>query len=257
MLTMARTRGFTFFRAEPDVELRLFCFPHAGGNAQNFRELASLMEAEIEVVGVDYPGRGQRFGEPPLHHLPDLVHNLVAGIRPLLDRPFAFYGHSNGALVAFELARHMTRTLYRYPEVLFLGAKRSPQLGPERATHGLPAEDFIEVLRGYGGTPPELFRSTEVLDLFLPVIRADFALSETYVLQSKTPIDVPLHALAGTSDPFASVAEVMAWKEMTRGHFTFHQLDGGHFFLSTHASAVACILRQALGANRQPLSHQR
>jgi medium-chain acyl-[acyl-carrier-protein] hydrolase len=177
------------------------------------------------------------------------VRNLIAGIRPLLDRPFAFYGHSNGALVAFELARRLTRTLYCCPEALFLGAKRSPQLGGERATHRLPTEDFVEVLRGYGGTPPELFRSEEVLELFLPVIRADFALSETYVLQDQTPLDVPLYAIAGTSDPFASVDDVMAWKEMTRSHFAFHQLNGGHFFLSTHTSAVARILRQGLGAN--------
>ena len=254
MLTVARKRGFTRFPARADARLRLFCFPYAGGNAQVFREIAGLIEPEIEVVGVDYPGRGQRFGEPPLHHLPDLVRDLAAGMRSLLDRPFAFYGHSNGALVAFELTRHITRTLYRFPEVQFLAAKRSPLLDVERAIHRLPSEDFIEVLHNYGGTSPELFKCREALELFLPVLRADFALSETYVMEDKTPLDVPFHGLAGASDALASVADVMAWKAMTRRHLTFHQLNGGHFFLLTHAAAVAQILRQALDAIRQPVS---
>lgn len=246
-----RCPAFTRFPARPDAPLRLFAFPFAGGNAQVFRDLAPRLGPEIEVVGVDYPGRGQRFGEEPLHHLPDLVRDLAAHVRPLLDRPFAFYGHSNGALVAFELARHMGRAFYRWPETLVVGAKRCPTLGVEAVSHTLPREDFIAMLRGYGGTPPDVFASPEIMELFLPILRADFALSETHALVDPTPLDAPIHAIAGSGDGLAPPHEVRAWGALTRRDFRFHEVDGGHFFLHTEPDALASILRTVLAPAAQ------
>lgn len=248
--TLDRPTGFTRLDARPSrrapPRLRLFGFPFAGGSARVFRDLAAHLGADVEVVGIDYPGRGQRFGEEPIAHLPDLVRDLAGRIGPLLDRPFAFYGHSNGALVAFELARYLARACYRWPEVLIVGAKRCPVLGPERMLHALPRDEFIDTLRGYGGTPAEVFASPDVLEVFLPILRADFALSETHSLGDTAPLDTPIHAIAGTADPLAAVHEVQAWRALTRRDFRFHRLDGGHFFLQSEAPALAALLRSCL-----------
>lgn len=224
--------GFYRYPGRASAEIRLFCFPFAGGNAQDFQPLASKLPPWIEPVGIDYPGRRSRFGEAPVMRLDELVQDLAIGIRALLDRPFAFYGHSNGALVAFELARRLPRMYFRAPERLILGAKRSPMLGPEDPMHRLPREDFIARLRDYQGTPDQVLASTELMDVYLPILRADFALSETYQLTDPTPVEMPLHAIAGTRDALAPPWMMAAWEPLTNKSFDLSELDDGHFFLS-------------------------
>jgi medium-chain acyl-[acyl-carrier-protein] hydrolase len=238
--------GFFRFQSSAEADTRLFCFPYAGGNAQVFKGLAKTMGPEIEVVGVDYPGRGTRFGEEPLHDVHQLVNDLAATILRFLDRPFAFYGHSNGALVAFELARRVSRMYCQDPQVLFLAAKRSPTLGNEMPIHDLPEKKFVAHLRTYKGTQEEVFSCPELMKVYLPILRADFALSETYQMADSLPLRVPIHALAGTEDHLASPDAVRAWKSLTKGDFTLHQINGSHFFLETHGEEISDLITKAL-----------
>lgn len=231
--------GFYRYPGHATARMRLFCFPFAGGNALDFQPLAEKLPPWIEPVGIDYPGRRSRFGEAPLMRLDELVQDLAIGIRGLLDRPFAFYGHSNGALVAFELARRLPRMYFRTPERLILGAKRSPTLGAEDPMHRLPREDFIARLRDYQGTPDQVLASAELMDVFLPILRADFALSETYHLTDPTPVDIPLHAIAGTQDALATAPAMAAWAALTSQRFDLTEIDGGHFFLSSDPDHLA------------------
>lgn len=231
--------GFHRFPGGEAADLRLFCFPFAGGSAQDFEPLAARLPRQIEVVGVDYPGRRSRFGEEPLAQLDLLVRDLAINIRSMLDRPFAFYGHSNGALVAFELARRLPGMYFRAPEQLILGAKRSPTLGAEDPMHQLPDQQFIARLRDYQGTPEQVLESAELMDVFLPILRADFALSETHELTDPTPVQVPLYAIAGRQDPLATPAMMAAWESLTSKGFELKELEAGHFFLSSIPDALA------------------
>ncbi len=238
--------GFHRFSGRSGAALRLFCFPFAGGNALNFADLSRAMPSDIEVVAVDYPGRGKRFSEEPQHCIRQLVSELARSIRPYLDGPFAFYGHSNGALVAYELACLLPQLYFRTPEQLILGAKRCPALGPENAIHTLPDDAFVNCLKDYQGTPEQVLSCPDLMSVFLPIIRADFALSETYQLPKRAPLNVPTLAIAGQDDELATRDMMQAWKSLIGASFDLCTLDGGHFFLNSNCTALAKRITQAL-----------
>ena len=238
--------GFYRFPGRPNAGLRLFCFPYAGGNAQVFEDLADALPSEIETIGIDYPGRRSRFGEEPVHKLDLLVADLARSICPYLDRPFAFYGHSNGALVAYEMAKIVPRLYYRSPNHVILGAKRSPVLGPETPLHTLPDDEFIERLRDYRGTPEGVLTCPDVMDVYLPILRADFALSETYHPANLLPVDAPIHAIAGRGDALASPGMMQEWRPLTSSDFVLTTLEAEHFFLSNCLPDVVRLLAASL-----------
>lgn len=245
-------KGFCRLSQPKLAQKRIFCFPFAGGNAQVFKHLAAKMPKGVELYGVDYPGRGTRFGEAPLTDLTALIDDLAEKIRFLLDRPFVFYGHSNGALVAFELARRLGRVHYREPDALILGAKRCPSMGPENAIHQLDDDQFKERLRDYDGTPDEILRCPDLMKVYLPILKADFALSETYELRDRSSLSCPIHAVAGTKDPLASPDMMKRWAEFAGGPFELHQIEDGHFFLNTNPEATLGCMTSALAA--EPLN---
>lgn len=238
-------RWFVRHPARGVPRLRLFCFPYAGGDGQLFRAWVKHLSPCLEVVGVEYPGRGRRFSEPLITDACQLVDRLLAAIRPLLDRPFAFYGHSNGALVAYELARRMSSVLLREPQSLVLAAKRSPLLPPGRAMHQLPDPEFTRVLKHYDGTPASVLELPQLMEVFLPVLRADFALSETYRLESAARLPMPCHLIAGSADRIAPPRDIRAWAPLFAGPVHHHAVAGGHFFLNSHLSDVARIVEAA------------
>ena len=242
----AHERWFTRFSKPAPGQLRLFCFPYAGGDAQVFRNWAAELGRGIDVIGVTYPGRGKRFGEALTHDMSTLVDAMVLAIRPLLDRPFAFYGHSNGALVAYELAKQVSDRLMRRPEFMCLGAKRSPSLPPETPLHRLPDDAFLEIVKSYGGTPEAVLQAPELLDLYLPILKADFALSETYRPRNPGRLPVPCHLIAGTHDTVTRPVDVWAWRPLFSGPVTEHRIPGGHFFLHSHQRDVTQLIDQML-----------
>jgi medium-chain acyl-[acyl-carrier-protein] hydrolase len=244
---MANSHEHWFTRHAPRTQprVRLFCFPYAGGNGQLYRSWTGVLPPSIEVVAAEYPGRGRRFGEPLIDRIPMLVERLLAAIRPLLDRPFAFYGHSNGALVAYELARQMRHVLLREPRALLLAAKRSPLLPAEPPVHQLDDAEFTRVLHRYDGTPPSVLESSQLMEVYLPVLRADFALGETYHLGPTTPLTMPCHLISGGRDRIAAADDVRAWAPLFSGPVHHHTVDGGHFFLNSHTHHVARIAEHA------------
>jgi medium-chain acyl-[acyl-carrier-protein] hydrolase len=238
--------GFCRFRPVADARIRLFCLPYAGGTAQTFKKLVGSTGPAIEVVGVDYPGHGTRFGETLLTDLHRLVDDLSIRIRPLLDIPFALYGHSNGALVAFELAHRLSTLYFRETEALFVAAKRSPTLPGEAPAHRLSEDAFIDHLRGYDGTPEQVLNHPELMSVYLPILRADFALGETYRLGERTRLEVPVHGLAGIADRLASPQDMLGWESLTTADFRLHLVKGHHFFVETHAEDVGELITRVL-----------
>ncbi|HEV2150491.1 MAG TPA: thioesterase II family protein [Longimicrobiaceae bacterium] len=225
----------------PAARLRLFCFPYAGGGASIYRDWQQSLPAEVDVCPVQLPGRENRFAEPPFDRLAPLVQTLADALAPHMDAPFAFYGYSNGALVGFELARELRRRGMRGPEQLFAAACPAPHL-PDRdpPIHALPDGELVAEIRRLNGTPDEVFHSDELMQLLIPLLRADAAIHETYVHPPEEPLDVPITASGGTNDPKADRAEMEAWAEHTRAGFSLRMVPGDHFFIH---SALPVVLR--------------
>lgn len=233
----------------PHARFRLFCFPHAGGGAAKFYTWACELPAELEVLPAKLPGREERFREPAVRSLPELVASLGAALPDAQRLPFAFLGHSMGALVAFELARLLRQEGRAAPACLFVAACPAPQvLKVSNPLHKLPDDEFFRELRQrYGGVPDAVAASPELTALLLPTIRADFTAVETYAYREEPPLDCPIVALAGDADGEVSVADVSAWRRQTAGAFSLHIFPGGHFFLhDAPRNSARLVSRRAL-----------
>jgi surfactin synthase thioesterase subunit len=213
--------------------MRLFCFPHAGAGASVFVPWGRLVSPEIEVVAVQPPGREARLGEPPFSDALELAKAATLALTPYFDRPFALFGHSAGALIAFEVARHLRRAGGRMPEHLFASGRGAPQipLGPPHV-HALPHDAFIAALREYGGTPDEVLNHPELVELLEPILRADFSLGETYRYPDEPPLDVPISGYYGLRDATVDVADLERWADQTTAGFRMRAFDGDHFFIA-------------------------
>lgn len=233
---------------KPQAYLRLFCFPYAGGGATIFHSWTKYLPAEIEVCAVQLPGRENRLLEPPISYLPALISALAPAVLDYLDRPYAFFGHSMGALIAFELSRYLWRLGYRDgPLCLFLSGCRAPQLpDPTMPTHLLPDVEFIEKLRRLKGTSEEILNNEELLRLFMPILRADFALCETYRYQQEAPLPYPITALGGLQDHEIPREAILAWKEQTSSTFKTYFFESDHFFLHREQEKLLYVLTQGL-----------
>ncbi len=234
-------------RPRPAARLRLFCFSCAGGSAQVFVPWADGLPPTVEVCPVELPGHGRRFTETPFRRLPDLVEGLVKGLGVYLDRPFALFGHSLGALVAFELARGLRRLGRELPVQLFVSAYQAPHLdNPEATTYKLPDRALVAKIQRLGGTPPQVLQEPELIDLILPVLRADFELLGTYRYGAEPALDCPIGAFGGLSDRIANRERLAAWQNHTSTDFTLQMFPGDHFFLQSVQPLFLGVLNRAL-----------
>ncbi len=226
-------------RQNPQARLRLFCFPYAGGGASIFRTWADQLPAELEVCTIQLPGRENRLMEPPFTRVAPLVTVLAEILRPYFDKPYAFFGHSMGALLSFELTRLLDDQKAPLPQCLFVSAHRAPHLPDHRAPiYNLPEPEFLQALLRLKGTSEELLQHTELIELMLPLLRADFAVAETYVYVPRRPLPCSISAFGGLADTEISEDEITAWREHTSSSFTARMLPGDHFFLVSAQSAL-------------------
>ena len=246
--TMRVETWFHCRRPNPRARLRLLCFPYAGGGVPVFRTWPDLLPAEIEVWAIQLPARDGRMREPLPGDLQTLALAAANGLGPLLDRPFACFGHSMGALLAFEFAREMRRRGQAGPAHLFVSARRAPQL-PRNDTplHTLPEAPFIDRLRQrYNGIPAAILAEPELLKLFLPMLRADFKMIETYHYHPEAPLDCPIMAFGGAQDDLARPDDLTAWQAQTCGTFKLQMFPGGHFYLQTTLPQLLTTVAQEL-----------
>lgn len=215
--------------AESHGEVRLFCFPHAGGGGAFFRQWRKQAAPEIAVTPVVLPGRESRWSERAFVRMEQLIEPLCDAVAPHLDRPFALFGHSIGAVVAYEVARRCRES----PLLLFVSARRAPHLPARRPPiHDLPREQFLAELGRLNGTDASLLRESALLEALLPGLRADFELNDTYVPSSITPLAMPISAFAGDRDPLVNVDEMRRWGELTTREFGLRVFEGDHFYLT-------------------------
>lgn len=235
--TAAAKAWITCPQPQPWARLRLFCLPYAGGAASIFHTWPHDVPLEVEVCPIQLPGREQRLAEPAVHRLVPLMQTLAPILRPYLDLPYAFFGHSMGALLSFELARQLRRQYGLAPVALFVSGHRGPQLPARDAPiHQLPYAAFVAALRQLQGTPEAVLQHAELMQLMLPTLRADFALCETYLYGTEAPFDCPIFAFGGLQDHNVRYEEISAWREQTSRTFMLRMFPGGHFFL--HSARV-------------------
>jgi surfactin synthase thioesterase subunit len=216
-------------RSQPQV--RLFCFPYAGAGASVFRDWSSALPATIEVVPVQYPGRENRVRETLINRIERLVTTLRGELGDL-NIPFAFFGHSMGALVSYELARKLHEEGKPGPVHLFVSGRRAPdRIDEDPLLHQSDNHTLIEKLREFEGTPEAIFQYPELLAFWVQIFRADLEACETYEYGNGTPLSCPITAFGGLEDTHVSQADIVAWQRHTRGEFASHMLPGNHFFL--------------------------
>jgi medium-chain acyl-[acyl-carrier-protein] hydrolase len=248
----ANKSWFTRPRGNSAAALRLFCFPYAGGGATLFRTWPDGLPPFVEVYAAQLPGRGPRLSEPSFTHLTPMVEAIAEAIRPHLDKPYAFFGHSMGAMISFDLARLLRRERARPPVHLFVSGRRAPQ-SPEnsRRTYDLPEPEFIEELRRLNGTPREVLEHPELMQLMTPLLRADFSVCQTYEYTPEPPLSCPITVFGGVEDETGR-EQLEAWREQTTSTFTLNMFPGGHFFIHEAQPQVLQIighqLRQRAGA---------
>ena len=234
-------------RPTPGARLRLFCFPYAGGGASIYGRWPAQLPPEVEVVAAQLPGRESRLAETPIAEMGPLVDRLAEALAPYMDRPFALFGHSNGGLMAFELARLLRREGRTGPLSLITSGRPAPHTdidSPE--LHALPEDEFRDALRRFNGTPEEVLQNTEIMALITPMLRADFALGETYVYTPEPPLAIPVASYGGRTDAEVPEWSIEAWREQAAGEFRVVMFPGGHFFLNEDREQVLAELTRDL-----------
>ncbi|MFE9454460.1 thioesterase II family protein [Streptomyces sp. NPDC006739] len=226
------------FRPVPEAPHRVVCFPHAGGAATFYLPLSRALAPKAEVLAIQYPGRQDRHTEPCLTSVAELADALAEQLRPWLDRPVTFFGHSLGASVAFEVAARL-QARGSALHTLVVSARRAPSRMREGRVHLMTDGQLLEHLVGLGGTDRQLLSDPELMRMLMPMIRADYRAAETYRCTPGTTLDCPVLALAGDQDPQVTPEEAAAWEEHTTGSFALETFSGGHFYLLEHTGGVA------------------
>ncbi|MEU5401627.1 alpha/beta fold hydrolase [Streptomyces sp. NPDC005963] len=231
------------FHSSPTAERRLVCFPHAGGSASFYFPLSAELRGPVDLLAVQYPGRQDRRGERGIEDLQIMADGAFEALRRWDDLPLTLFGHSMGALVAFEVARRFEAAGGRIDH-LFVSGRRAPSVArPERA-HLLDDEGIVAEVRAMSGTDARLLDDEELLRMVLPALRSDYRALETYRAAPGAAVACPVTALVGDRDPWTPLSEAGMWRDHTRGGFDLKVFGGGHFYLSSRPAEVIGVLRE-------------
>jgi pyochelin biosynthetic protein PchC len=225
----------------------LVCFPHAGGAATYFTPLAASLAGSVEVVAVQYPGRQERLAEPCIDSIRGLTEAIVPHLDDWLDRPFALFGHSMGAIVAFEVARILEHDHGVVPLGLFVSGRRGPTTRRNEQVHRGGDQSLLREVARLAGTPAALLDDEDVQAMMLPALRGDYKAIETYECQPGPPLSCPIWALVGADDPLTTEHEAAAWSIHTTGAFELQTWPGGHFYITNRVTEVAALVADRLG----------
>ena len=231
---------------DPASRIRLFCLPHAGAGTAMYNIWKRFLPASVEVCPIQIPGREVRLAEPSFTDCALLIAEMTTALSSHLDKPYAIFGHSMGALLALDLARSLRSANLPEPSYLFVSGRNATHVPMKHgAIHQMPDDEFLAALATrYGGLPQEILDTPELLELYLPILRADLTLLETHRYEALAPLDCPIAAFAGSDDPNVSVAGLQAWEEHTTAAFEAKWFSGDHFYL---AGASRLALLQLLG----------
>ena len=241
-------------KPNPFAKIRLFCFPYAGGGTSIYSQWSRHLPREVEKIGVVLPGREMRLSEKSFTDVRDLANALADGLEDYFDKPFAFFGHSMGALISFELCRELRRRGKPLPIKIFVAGHRAPQIPDREAPFfDLPDDQFIEKIRELEGTPQGVLENEELMAFFVPILKADMTLCDTYTYREEEPISCPILVLGGYKDEQALQTELIAWRSQTTAAFRVQMFSGGHFFIHDVRDQILQLLTHELTALSQQL----
>lgn len=243
-----RDRWIHRFHPSSEGASRLVCFPHAGGAASYYHSLSQVLAPRIEVLAVQYPGRQDRRHERLIDDIGELADRICAVIPGRNEPPCAFFGHSMGATVAFEVARRLRLQHLAGPEWLFVSGRRAPSRARAGTVHLRDDRGLVAELRRLGSTDPRILSDPELLATILPATRNDYRAIETYTCPPGATVDCPITALIGDADQQTPLDDAIAWREHSTAAFDVQVLPGGHFYLDSCRPQVADSIAAALAS---------
>ncbi|MEU4655157.1 alpha/beta fold hydrolase [Streptomyces sp. NPDC023723] len=233
------------FHPSPEARHQLLCFPHSGGSASFFFPFSQRLAPRVDVWAVQYPGRQDRRHEPNIPHLHELADRVAEAVGPRVNGPYALFGHSMGATLAYEVGLRL-RESGHWPEALFVSGRPAPHRNVDTGLHRLTDEEIADDIRALDGTGSEMFGDADVMRMFLPAIRSDYHAAETYAYVPGPALDCPLRAFTGFSDPRVAPGELHHWADHTEGPFRLDVFSGGHFYLVDGQEDIATEIERTL-----------
>lgn len=212
------------------MKIKLLMLPFSGGAAHVFNPFFDFAPSKLTLIPTDLPGHGRRFGEPLLTDIHAIVDDLFLQLSHEMTEPYAIYGHSFGAMLAYLLCRKVIAQGLPTPLHLFVSGRRSPTCSNDEVLHTLPATEFLRGVLSYGGISQEILKEPGLIKMLLPVLRADFTAVENYVYQPEPPLLIPVTAIGGTEDPKVPFEQIMRWQDITAHTLRTEKFTGGHFF---------------------------
>lgn len=227
--------------------VRLFCLPHAGGSATAYHTWPAELPDDVEMAAVQLPGRTYRIKEAPFSRMDGLIEALISALEPYLDRPFVIFGHSLGALTAFEMVRRLRSERRPEPIHLVVSGRRAPHVpGREAELHRAPDSEFLHEMHRLFSMPSDVMNDSSLMALSMPALRADFELMETWQYKTEAPLRMPITAIGGCSDPTLPFSDLEAWRKQTASSFESYWLPGTHFYLNERRKSVLLLLGKIL-----------
>ena len=226
------------YHPAPAATTRLVCFPHAGGSASYFHPLSARFAPAVDVVALQYPGRQDRRQEPCLTDIGELADHVTAEIATLDPLPTVFFGHSMGAVLAFETIRRLEERTGPGPYALVASGRRGPATDRKETVSQECDDALIREIKKLNGTDSSLLADDDILRMALPSLRGDYQAIESYRCPADVRVHAPVTVLTGDADPKTSLSEAGMWVGHTHGDFRMRVYPGGHFFLQDHQRAV-------------------
>jgi surfactin synthase thioesterase subunit len=234
------------FHPAPDSKAWLVCFPPAGGAATFYLPLSEGLQSTLDVCSIQYPGRQDRHREPCIDNIPELadaIFTVLAGCAD--DRPMALFGHSMGAILAYEVARRF-ESAGLPPVFLFASGRRAPSRWRDESVHRRSDDGVVAELQRLNGIKAQLLGDEEMMQLILNAVRSDYKAIETYAFQLGERLTCPITVLVGSSDPLTAIDEAQSWQDHTAGTFDIQVFSGGHHYIEEHLTAVVNVVSDAL-----------
>nr|ASV46998.1 surfactin synthase thioesterase subunit [uncultured bacterium] len=232
------------FHAREETTRFVVCFSHAGGSASYFFPFSAQMPGDVEVLAVQYPGRHDRYREEPFETIEDFVEPITAALRPYREHELAFFGHSLGALVGFEVARRLEEQGHTLT-TFFASGRRAPSTWRDERPETLTDEEFIAEIGKLNGTSSQVFADQDLVRMVLPTLRSDYTAAANYRVSPEKALNSPVVAVVGDDDPKCSLTEAEAWSRHAGNHFDLRIFSGGHFYLDDHREDLIKLLAGA------------
>lgn len=229
-------------------KIKLICLPYAGGSMQVYKKWTKYLDDAIELIPLELAGRGRRLLEPPYESMNEAVDDVYMEVRPMIENSnYAIFGHSMGSVIAYELVHKLRDEGLHNPEHVFFSGRNSPHVRKnEPHIHNAPLEVFIDKLLKMGGTPKKLLENVDFINAFIPMLRADFKIIETYSLQNNSKIECDISALSGRMDQNTEDKDMKKWENCTSGKCNLYKFDGGHFFINDKTEDVVRVINNVL-----------